>query len=128
MTNASRRSTLKLGAAALVVGPSVIITRTASAGGVIQDFAGHKAGQFTVKIAGVYDQVPGVVAVDLGSLNFTKLKSEYSGIKISLAAGTDAKKMTINFWPEYTKMKKGVGDHKISVSLHATEGATPTLT
>jgi hypothetical protein len=157
MTQTSRRSALTIGAAAVVLGPSVMFSRTAHAVDDTKLAGGLTAGNFAVKIDGVYDRVPGVTAVDLGSVQISKVvvrgydpdqKKEivgkasqslsFSGLKLTVAS-KDAAKMTIKWAPEYTRQGKASGELKtakspprsavkISVSLLAADGKTPAVT
>jgi hypothetical protein len=121
MPKIPRRQALELGAAAIVVGPSVFFSRAASASQGGATLGGLKAGQFTVKLAGVYDEVPGVVSVDLGGIKLSPSgAAQYSSVKIALASGQDTAKMTTGF-------KQGATD-SLSVTLLASDGKTPSVT
>jgi hypothetical protein len=128
MSTLPRRQTLKLVAAAIVVGPSVTFARTVDAATRKRSGFGLKALDFTVKVDGIYDAVPGVVAVDLGTVAYpVKWESRQGKVKIWLASEDDAPELTLNFAKD-RKRKMNEVKLAIAVSLFADEGKTPALT
>lgn len=129
MSKLGRRESIKLAGAAVVVGPSVLFSRTASAGPQ-RTVTGLEAGAFKVEVKGMYDKVPGVAAVDLGTatLGARKSKSELHFVTISMKTGAASaeQKLTKAFAKPARKGSRVA--HKISVSLYGKGGRSPAIT
>jgi len=124
MPKLGRRQSIKLGTAALLVGPSVVFSREATAAPTKR--AALRAGYFKVEVKGMYDKVPGVVSVDLGSAtasaDYTKWIHDYLQVSLS----KDAPKLSKSFKAALGKRSKVA--HKVSVSLYSKASKSPAVT
>lgn len=124
MPKLGRRQSIKLGAAALVVGPSVVFSREAAAAPSKQPLL--RAGFFKVEVKGIYVKIPNVEAVDLGSaspsIDYTKWVHDY--LKVSLSK--DAPKLSKSFKAAVEGGSKV--SHKVSVSLYSKGTKSPAVT
>lgn len=122
MPKLGRRQSIKLGAAALVVGPSVVFSREASAAASKRPLL--RAGAFKVEIEGVYDRVPGVVSVDLGSASASTDYGKWVHDYLKMSLAKDASKLSKGF---EAAMADG-SVHKVSVSLYSKASKSPAVT